>query len=38
MHGRPLWIGEVVLWESMAINLYFAQKREGTMHCGGPEV
>jgi glutathione S-transferase len=30
--------GEVVLWESMAINLYLAQKYEGPMHCSGPEV
>jgi glutathione S-transferase len=29
--------GEVVLWESMAINLYLAQKYEGPMHCAGPE-
>ncbi len=25
--------GEVVLWESMAINLYLAQKYPGPMHC-----
>ena len=30
--------GEVVLWESMAINLYLAQKCQGPMHCAGPEV
>jgi glutathione S-transferase len=30
--------GEVVLWESMAINLYLAQKYQGPMHCAGPEV
>ena len=30
--------GEVVLWESMAINLYLAKKYEGPMHCAGPEV
>ena len=30
--------GEVVLWESMAINLYLAQKYEGPMHCAGPEM
>ena len=30
--------GEVVLWESMAINLYLAQKYEGPMHCVGPEM
>jgi glutathione S-transferase len=29
--------GEVVLWESMAINLYLAQKYEGPMHSSGPE-
>jgi glutathione S-transferase len=30
--------GELVLWESMAINLYLAQKYEGPMHCDGPEA
>ena len=30
--------GNVVLWESMAINLYLAQKYQGPMHCVGPEV
>jgi glutathione S-transferase len=30
--------GELVLWESMAINLYLAQKYEGPMHCAGPDV
>jgi glutathione S-transferase len=30
--------GEVVLWESMAINLYLAQKYGGPMHSAGPEV
>jgi len=26
--------GDVVLWESMAINLYLAQEYEGPLHCG----
>src|ERR1700746_1776244 len=30
--------GDVVLWESMAINLYLAQKFEGPMHCVGADV
>jgi glutathione S-transferase len=30
--------GDVVLWESMAINLYLAQKYEGPMHSTKPEV
>ena len=30
--------GDLVLWKSMAINLYLAQKYEGPMHCAGPEV
>ena len=29
---------DVVLWESMAINLYLAQKYEGPMHCVSPKV
>src|SRR5215471_17547400 len=29
---------DLVLWESMAINLYLAQKYEGPTHCAGPEV
>ncbi|GLR84370.1 glutathione S-transferase [Bradyrhizobium iriomotense] len=29
--------GDLVLWESMAINLYLAQKFDGPMHCG-PEI
>jgi glutathione S-transferase len=29
---------ELVLWESLAINLYLAQKYEGPMHAGSPEV
>jgi glutathione S-transferase len=29
--------GDLVLWESMAINLYLAQKYEGPMHCASPE-
>jgi glutathione S-transferase len=28
--------GDVVLWESMAINLYLAQKYDGPMHCTDP--
>src|SRR3974390_700993 len=30
--------GTLVLWESMALNLYLAQKCEGPMHWPGPEV
>ena len=30
--------GGLVLWESMAINLYLAQKYEGPMHCAGAGV
>ena len=30
--------GDVVIWESMAINLYLAQKYEGPMRCSAPEV
>jgi glutathione S-transferase len=30
--------GDLVLWESMAINLHLAQKYEGPMHSTGPEV
>ena len=30
--------GEVVLWESMAINLYLAQKYPGPMHCADAAV
>jgi glutathione S-transferase len=30
--------GDLVLWESMAINLYLAQKYEGPMHCASPEA
>jgi glutathione S-transferase len=29
---------DVVIWESMAINLYLAQKYEGPMHCISPEA
>ena len=30
--------GDVVLWESMAINIYLAQKFEGPMHCATAEA
>jgi len=30
--------GDVVLWESMAINIYLAQKYEGPMHFARPEA
>jgi glutathione S-transferase len=30
--------GDLVLWESMAVNLYLEQKYQGPMHCPGPEV
>jgi len=30
--------GDVVIWESMAINIYLSEKYEGAMRCGGPEV
>ncbi len=30
--------GDVVIWESMAINTYLAQKYEGPMHFAGPEM
>jgi glutathione S-transferase len=30
--------GDVVIWESMAINLYLAQKYEGPMHASPPEI
>ena len=29
---------DVVLWESMAINLYLAQEYKGPMHCAGPQA
>jgi glutathione S-transferase len=30
--------GDTVIWESMAINLYLAQKYEGPMHFASPEA
>ncbi len=30
--------GELVLWESMAINLYLARKFEGPLHCARADV
>ena len=29
--------GDVTLWESMAINIYLAQKYDGPLHLAGPE-
>ena len=30
--------GDLMVWESLAINLYLANKYEGPMHAGSPEV
>jgi glutathione S-transferase len=30
--------GDLVIWESMAINIYLSEKYDGPMHCSGPEV
>jgi glutathione S-transferase len=30
--------GDVVIWESMAINIYLSEKYEGPMHSGGAEA
>ena len=30
--------GDLVLWESMAINLYLSQRYDGPLHCTSPEV
>ncbi len=30
--------GDLVVWESLAINLYLAQKYAGPMHAGSPQV
>jgi glutathione S-transferase len=37
-HIPTLVDNDVVLWESMAINLYLAQKYEGPMHCVDAKV